>query len=255
LHLIENGWTVKGYLNESPYVNPDIFLKYYGEGYFKQGTIWYITYQFLQLWGDLTRFGTKSGIYGAIEMAWFSELLPITGISPSGMIHCTTDTRGGPIENHCIEYWNYFEKFCSKDAVREEFFGGENNMELFNFDTHDYFYLGLFKTMWTTNKDTYNKLLNLPNFKMLILQGKFDPFYTIQNQLEWINGLAYAKKGFTDENWTKVGTRKDVVIFKNSGNLCFRTTNTGHIPQLWDNQNSFELLKGMIEKNQTEDWC
>ena len=110
--------------------------------------------------------------------------------------------------------------------------------------------------MWETNKDTYNKLLNLPDFKMLILQGRFDPFYTIENQLEWINGLAYAKKGFTDQKWTKVGTGKqNIVNYKKSGNLCFRTINTGHIPQLWDNQTSYELLKGMIEKNQTEDWC
>ena len=77
LILLENGWNVKGHINESPFVDINLWLTYYTDNYYRQGTIGYLTFTFAKLLGDLVMYGTKMNIYGAKEMAWFAEQLPI----------------------------------------------------------------------------------------------------------------------------------------------------------------------------------
>lgn len=247
LILLENGWNVVGHINESAFVDIDEVLHYYTDEYYRRGTISYLTYQFTKFFGDLTRYGIKNDIYGAREMAWFAELLPVAGISDKGMVHCSTDSRGGKLQEECINFWFYMQNFVTNDDVREQFKGGNEDMFIVNFDVHDYYYLGSKLAFWQYNKRNYDRLFNEFNYKMVILQGVFDPYYTVKHQLQWIDKLKYSENvKFSQADWQT----NEFGNYKKSGNLCFQVVQAGHITQIEKPQVAYTQMKNLINTGQ-----
>jgi hypothetical protein len=241
IFLKKNGYNIKGFINESPYTDPNLYLKYYVDGYYKQGTIWYWTYELLKKWGDLVRFGLNNDIYGFRAMSWFSETIPDIGIT--GLIHCVTDDRSGYIEEKCMEFWKYFYGFFGNGKVRKELKGGESG-GLFSFDAHDALYLNMLDTMWKGDHALYDEFLN-EGMKMIITVGEFDPYYGPKEQMIWVSMLDYAKKGLNDMPWKENRHGR----FKKWGNLCVQVLSTGHMTQLTMPGVTYDLMSDLAFKD------
>ena len=202
MYLKDQGYNILGYVNESPYVNAKIFLEGVGDSYYRQGTIGYFWYQWIKVWADITILAFEHGVAGGRAMAWFSELMPILGVSSTGMVHCSTDARGGALADNCVNFWAHMNYMITDKRWQRQTNGGDEDKMLMNFDAHDGIYLNEISGMWKTEKPIYSKMLN-SGVKMVITLGKYDPFYSQEQQMTWINQLEYVQGEFKQIPWSE----------------------------------------------------
>lgn len=238
--LIENGYNQQGYIADSPYADPYIFLKHYTDTLYKNGTIGYIKYQLLKIWGDFTHFGLEYGIYGSRSFAWFSELIPYIGLT--GQVHCPTDARHGQAQADCLKEIDFYEDFFSDEKIREKFHGGTIQKGYFDFDAHDYLYLNDVRKI---HLDLYQYQLSSDQ-KVILLDGQYDTSYNIEQDLIWLSKLHYSKKDFEKAEWVA----NEFGRYKKWGNLCqHEINNSGHITLQHQPKAAYTILKAFIQNS------
>jgi carboxypeptidase C (cathepsin A) len=189
----------------------------------------------------MTMFAFEHGVAGGRAMAWFSELMPIIGVSSTGMVHCSTDARGGKLADRCVNFWAKMNYMIMDKLWQRQTNGGSEDKMLMNFDTHDGIYLNEVAGMWKTEKPIYSKMLN-SGIKMVITLGKYDPFYSQDQQMTWINQLEYVQGRFQQIPWSENQDGK----YKVYKNLCVQYLDTGHMTMLNMPESSYELMGNMI---------